>query len=253
MCIFVVGYIFLLLFKGAMSDKTIYLLQDLEALSNVKVNGIGVFAGDSEGNTLLKKEWWMRVDTSKAVDDTHQEERCMEEFWNKNQAVFVKYILEAKDEDSQIRDYANTIDSLGQIFGVPEKEIKLVADNPEFDWGRLNEPIMRVCNRVPPRYTSKGDYRPITDYSDAVWTLGVGKIVDEGATKVQPHDHFPSNDAEHNYVSHLIHQELLKRIKEEMGDRLGELAKECTDKIVEMVMSKRRPSEGMAEVGTSNP
>lgn len=169
---------------------------DIEAISFTRVVAIGVVVGDGEGNILEKQEWWITFIKSDIAPAT-------QDFWDKNPELIPIMEKEGKDEETQIKSFVQFWDGIAKKYGIAEKDIELVADNPEFDFARLTPYVEKYCKRDPIRYTTTKEYRPITDYLDAIWKMGLGHIIEKRANDVQVHDHRPSNDAEHNYVSHL--------------------------------------------------
>jgi hypothetical protein len=229
--------------------KVIYVTIDVEAINNTQVCAIGLVVGDSDGVVLLKKEWWIDVKVKKEDVCTGEYKtcpcsycRCKREFWEAHPEL-TKHLDEHKeDEDLVIKDFVNTYDAIGELFGVDEKDIKLVSDNPEFDFGILSNYVKKYCGRYPLRYTTKGTYRSIKDKADTMWNLGLGEFVESNAKEIQDHNHFPSNDAENIYLSHLISMDVLEVIKEKYGKELKAISQRlCAEKISQIKKNRTKP------------
>lgn len=213
--------------KRKMENSKIFVAIDLEAISNTKICAIGVVVGNNDGVTLEKREWWLDAKVEKDPRCTEEPDKCMcsscrckREFWDKHPEL-VKHMEENKmDEEKAVKEFVQCYDTIAERFGVQEENIQLVTDNPEFDFGLLNTYVKKYCNRDPLRYTTKGRYRSIQDKADFLWDLGIGKKVDLAVGEIQEHNHFPSNDAEHNYLQHLIALETLDVIKKQLGESI---------------------------------
>lgn len=230
--------------------KRYFLAQDLEAVSHNNINGIGIYVGDSEGSKILKGSWWIDTDESALTPE------CKREFYDKNPEIWKRYEENKKPEADQIKDYVKTYDSVAELIGVEEVEIELLSDNPEFDFGRLSEYVKKHCGREPLRYTKKryprknekgeeleqkeGNYRCITDIGDTLWFLEVGSIVKDHIDTIQVHDHDPSNDAEAIYLTHLVGERFIKKVKEELGEKLKEIARTVSSEFVENIKKRKR-------------
>jgi len=225
-----------------------YLAIDLEALDNTHINGIGLVLGDEHGRVLLKKEWWIKVDEKEEVAPQLQRDRCKRDFWGKDEDLYKLYLEKALDEETQIRDFVNTYDTLHKIYGVEERQIKLISDNPEFDFGRLSPYVEKHCKRGPLRYTSTGDYRSITDIGQAMWYFGVQNMVKEAASKLQLHDHRPSNDAEFIYLSHIMAIGISGEVNRELGGDIKRVAKRKLDDILPDLKMKKQHSLSESDI-----
>jgi hypothetical protein len=80
----------------------------------------------------------------------------------------------------------------------------LVSNNVEFDYGLLSNYVQKYTQRLPLRYTTKGKYRSIQDFTDFAWLLGIMPNVFKIVEKKVKHDNKPSNDAEHTLYTHLL-------------------------------------------------
>lgn len=208
---------------------------DLEAVNNTDVTGIGLAVMDDEGVTVFKQEWWIRLTDSVVVDPM-----CKKYFWDKFPEVWDHMIKEGKEESEQIKDFVKTYDEVHKTLGVEEDDIILVSDNPEFDFGGLRPYVRSHCNRDSLRYTSKGSYRSIRDNGEASWLLGIADIIESDCKKIQVHDHFPSNDAEHNLISDLVTGKVIDAIKERLGDKIKDIATEISKTTTDEIIKKRK-------------
>jgi hypothetical protein len=218
---------------------------DIEAISNTIVNGIGIAICDDKGHMLLKREYWLDVDYSAMDPD------CKTVFWDKNLDVLQRAKKNALPEQEQIESFVKFYDSiaeqLSKITGkeIKEKDLKLVSDNAEFDFGRLTPLVAKYCKdkdgnpREPLRYTTLKEYRSITDYSDAIWDLGIMDIINELADLVSSHDHYPMNDAQSILIKHLIAKEFMKNMKYHYGQILKEIAKESSQSATSVILSEQ--------------
>jgi hypothetical protein len=219
------------------TEEGIIVSVDTEALSEVDINAIGIHVGTKQGKTLLKRKWWIKVDASRIS------KRCKEEFWDKNPELWKEYEENARDEKEQILSFVECYDSLSKTFGVPEKKIELISDNPAFDYGLLTRLVEKHTNRYPLRYTTDGKYRSINDIGEVAWYIGISDIVKEGSGSIQVHDHSPDDDAENIWLSHLITSRATEKIKVELGKRIRELAQEAVTEVQTMVAKKKKKDE----------
>jgi hypothetical protein len=97
--------------------------------------------------------------------------------------------------------------------------------------------IRNTSKPIDSKLNTTGEYRSIGDVGEGVWFVGVHKIVDEYANKIQTHNHYPSNDAHHNYVTNLISIGIAAELKKEDGRNLGGIAAECGKRVVSMIQS----------------
>ena len=203
-----------------------YAVLDIEAHTNVDVTAIGLVVADNNFKVYIKKEWWFICDERKIAKSTR------DEFWSKYMEVWRKGQKMERPEEEQIKDFVETIDTLGEKLGIDEGEIIFVSDNPEFDFGRLSPYLKHYCNREPIRYRKNGKSRPIIDYTDAMWKLGVYKHISSKVDVVKEADHFPSNDAYHNWLVHMISEEVLESIAIGVNAPVGFIAEACSDKVL---------------------
>lgn len=235
------------------SMKQFYVAVDIECVSHDKVNGIGLFCGDSEGNIIFKDEWWIEF-TKDEVDP-----RCLKEFWlGCVPEVFEHAMANGKKEEDQIKSFVKEFDSLHTKAGVEEWDMTLISDNPEYDFGRLTNYVKKYCNREPLRYTTKsnpnkykpedssqiskeGEYRSITSLDDSLWPLGIDVLISEAAYEIQAADHRPMNDAHNMYVQHLITLDIFKEIRQAEGAcDVYSIAESSSAKVVGMLKRKKQ-------------
>lgn len=133
-----------------MNPKQYYVVIDLEAVQNAItkrqfVSGIGLCIGDNKGNILITKKWWIKLPQNFKVD---QDQKV--EFWDKNLHVWDEMIKNGGNEKEQIQSFVSVYDSFIKDLsdGDEYTNINLVSDNPEFDYGSLNELVSRHCDRV---------------------------------------------------------------------------------------------------------
>jgi hypothetical protein len=216
---------------------------DIEAISNTDVVGIGLVAGNDQGKTLFKKRWWIEQ------GEKQIEPRCKREFWDKFTGPYNDWQANGKNEEEQIQDFVATYDNLPKRLKVEEKDIELVNDNAEYDFGRLAPYVKKYCNRDPLRYTSDGSYRSINDVGDTLWSLGIYQIVDAPVTEIQAHDHFPDNDAEHNMLLDVVANRVFKRLRAELGTEIQRIAQEETNAAIVEIKTARSAQEQQQEEG----
>lgn len=221
--------------------RRVFVCIDLEKTSNTRINAIGLYCGWDDGEVILKNEWWIKS------EEKDFEPRCRREFWEGKVPELFKYALaNGKDEETQIKDFVSVYDNLHKIAGVQEKDIKLISDNAESDYGGLSAPVLKYCNRQPLRFTialpeggTEGAYRSISELEEVPWNLGVYDIVDDYAATIVKHDHHPSNDAENTVIKYMITLEFIKLLKEKYGQKLTEIARESAEKVVNMIRRTR--------------
>lgn len=246
------NFSFVIIVTLTMTKK--YATIDLELINNTDITAIGVYSGDDKGDTYAKEEFWIKKDL-KDFD-----ERCKEQFWDKHPELY-KLVEEGGDEKTQVESFLKLWDGLAKELGVKEEEINLISDNAECDYGRLNQLVMKYApKRGPIRFTTTGQYRSIDGYDSAFWKLGVDKIVNAYASKIQEHDHRPSNDAHHSHVSYLIQGEILEEIKNNYKDEKGRKFIDVVNEVSERVLStitrpekrKRNAAESIREILHNN-
>lgn len=222
-------------------DPKIQISLDLEKVSNGRVNAIGLFVGDEDGNTHHKEEWWIKV------PEEDFDPRCKTDFWEKNEGPYKRALEATESESEQIKSFVKVYDSIHEKLGVEEKDIKLISDNAEIDYGNLSELVKKHCGREPLRYTKtiakgckEGTYRSITELDEVAWQLGVGETISNFSDKIQVHNHYPSNDAENTWVRNLIIKEFANRVKERYQAELKKIATEAGTYVVERISKKRK-------------
>lgn len=239
--------------KRKRETNKLFVCIDLEAISNTKICAIGVAVGNEIGVTLEKREWWLDAKPEKDLKCTKKPDECMcsscrckREFWDKHPELVQHMALNKMDEEKAVKEFVQYYDSISEHFGTPEEDIELITDNPEFDFGLLNTYVKKYCNRDPLRYTTKGKYRSIQDKVDFLWDLGIGKRVDSAVSGIQEHNHLPSNDAEHNYLQHLIAMETLNVIKKQIGPTVFENIADvvCKNKIASFKRNRTKHANG---------
>lgn len=206
---------------------------DIEAINNTDVTGIGMCVGNSDGITLYKKDWWITPDLSK------MDKKCKAEFWDKNPGAYKAMIKYGLPEQEQIRDFVKEFDGQANEFGINEIDLRQLSDNSEFDYGRLAPYIKNHCDREPLRYTTKKEYRPITDLGDGSWCLGTYSIIKSAVTEIQEHDHFPSNDAEHIFLTHIITDEVFNQLGKRLRKEIDEITEDVVKSKKESILVKR--------------
>lgn len=228
----------------------IYVSIDIEATSATELCAIGMVVGGEWGEILFKKEWWFKPKREKeihCIDDentcicTHC--RCKREFLNKNPEL-MELIMSAEDNaEEQIKDFVTAYDSVSEKFGVPECDIVLISDNPEFDFGQLSNHVTKYTGRIPLRYTTTGFFRKISSKSTVLKELGIMDTVMDTVDSFQKHDHRPSNDAESHYLCHLITMQILSRLRNDAFITCASTAKEMCKTMSKMFTTKRNQLE----------
>jgi hypothetical protein len=218
--------------------KVVYQSIDLEAVNNEpRVNAIGLCAMDENGVILKKRRWCIEVEDSAFGIE------CKEQFWDKHPELLQMIKKEAKPEGEQIKDFVEFYDSVHKDLGIEETQIKMVGDNPEFDYGSMNHLVKKHCNRSPLRYTTKEKYRPIRDIGEATWSLGVGEIIEKKTEELAKHDHNPENDAESICLNHIVGLKVIAEITKQLGDKIKEIAESEATKVVEAMKVARKEQE----------
>lgn len=165
------------------------LVIDIEAVSNTKINAIGMVVANQNGIIVFEKSYYIKVD-EKDIDPL-----CKERFWDKQFGLLEKFQKQGKSEEEVIKNFVKDYDGLHLMFKTNEKQIKLYSDNPEYDFGRLSPYVKKYCNREPLRYCLDGSYRSITDWNGYLWGNGFDSIVKNAVNKIIEHNHEPQNDA----------------------------------------------------------
>lgn len=215
------------------SNNVYYQTIDVEAVSNTRVSAIGLFCCDKDGVQVTKEEWWIKT---KPEDF---DPACKGRHWDANPQLLRRLEDEGKNEADQIKDFITSYDSLAQFLGVQESDVRLVSDNPEFDYGRLTPYVEKHCKREPIRYTTYGHYRSIADYGDAIDKLGLYGIIKKQVDRIQKHNHFPSDDAEHIVLSHLVHEAVLDVIAKGLESDLKHIAEHISETKVNSIIAAR--------------
>lgn len=208
----------------------IFVSLDIESITNVDVVGIGLVVGNEYGKILEQKRWWI------SREDIDIDPRVKKEFWDIHIGPYKDWQANGKDEEEQIKGFVNFYDNIAAKYDIEEKDIILINDNPEYDFGRLAPYVYKYCKRDPLRYTTKGEYRKIIDIGQCLGPLGIWSAVDDFASKIQAHDHYPDNDAAHNYIFHILGVEVINVIKSQLEkDTKNITLNICEKKIKEFI------------------
>lgn len=222
-----------------MPEKKYFIAVDIELLDNVHVNAVGVAISTPDGKLKEKRIWWIKVSEESGQNPLLQRDRCIKDFWEKNEELYKTWKVKGGDEAEVIKDLVNFWDSRATEYGVSEEEIRLVSDNPETDYGRLTPYLEKHCNRQGLRFTKDGTYRSIDSIDDALWYVGIFDIIKNQADKFVKHDHFPDNDAHHILLMYILGLKALGYIKTEFvtqGDNIKTLEKVLSNCAIDFQM-----------------
>lgn len=219
----------------------VFVALDLEGASNEVINGIGLAVRDSNGRLLLKRRWWIKTDEERFCPDTlrtfwKNEEKCPKIVWE-------DYLEHGEPAMVAIASFVGVWDHLPDLLSmIPKNQeritwdhIRLLSDNPEYDYGRLTayikefggiyfertEPLRYLCEKKT--YVNEagelcqsmdGKYRSITDIGDALWigSASIGKMVTAMIDPIVKHTHMPDDDADHIIINHMVHETILFNI-----------------------------------------
>lgn len=229
------------LVKKNEKKRKFYYCHDIEMVNTIVIAAIGACVMDNKGLIHLKKEWWIDC-----PDDSFDPRRKI--FWADNPHLLKKMKEEGRSKSIVMKNFIGGFDSVSDKLGISEKELNLVSDNPEFDWGRLNKYTEMYSDRYPLRYTSEGDYRRIVDHGDSAWALGILEICNTEASKIQEHTHMPSDDAQHIIIKHMMIEKTLKKIKEKYGEEIKEIAKQVCEKVVDKVKKANFKEDNVKDI-----
>lgn len=185
-----------------MEDKKLLVSVNVCTFGTADVCGIGLAVSNQNAKILFKTEWW--IETNLKHDLLCKGcSLCIRkrEFWDKNQLLLAIYENKKKPERQQIEEFVYLFDNVHANFGFEEDDVELVSNNPDLDFGLLNELVKKHCNRDPLMYTKKGNYRPVRNYFAYTELFGLNTIF-ESHTK--PHDYHPSNIAENALFKHAM-------------------------------------------------
>lgn len=196
---------------------------DVEAINAKDLCAIGFSVADQSGNLLEQSEWWPPVYLEK------MDPQCRSEFWEKNPVLFDhlknnnKYPFKTNprfhSERSEIsKQIIDKWDGYEKNYNI----VSIDADNPSFDLPLLDRFISPYSHRLPMRYTSNGCYRKITDYSGVISYWGLSESIRKGVSLIQPHTHFPMEDAYHTILKNILTERLLCKIQGMIGESLHE-------------------------------
>lgn len=137
-----------------------------------------------------------------AYDTIHWEQRCVEQFWDKQPPELKARIMaEAKEAKGQWQELCNLIDA----FDSMSKNVKPISDNPSYDITYIDYGLWQYCKRRGLHYSRKGDYRSITDPSERIKGLpkAIREKIEAKVDSLAVHDHWAANDAKHILLTHL--------------------------------------------------
>lgn len=196
-----------------------YSCLDIESHRPDSFFAIGRLIGDSNGCTIVKKDYWLEYPEGEKAD-----ERTKREFLDNQPELMDTWSSKKQPRNEEFAKFVKEYDSDSKSLGISEEKIELISNNPEFDYGMLSGACKEVCGRYPIRCTSEGVYRPISNNTEVSRNLKFRKIVSNLANEIQNHDHIPSNDAENIFISHIICDRIINKINEELGEKIQEIA-----------------------------
>jgi hypothetical protein len=186
----------------------LYLSVDIEGsgdrLSN-QIMAIGTCFGDSVGHVIEKKTWCLDM-TGKKIDPT-----TFDEFWSKNLALLKKIRAEIVPYKEGMESFIDYLYELDKKY--PDDKIHIVSDNPSYDVTMVSHAMHEnFPNEFPLRYSRSGQYRRVDDPSQRLHAYGdiIKKAVQNIASRMCVHDHWPSNDAENIYWTLILTNSLKK-------------------------------------------
>jgi hypothetical protein len=216
--------------------KKYMLSLDLEASNNVDVAGIGAIVGSNDGVVHKRLQLFVRE------EELHFSTDCRTDFWEKDGKLsYDKVKKEKRRHKEQVQRFARFWDNahINLPEEVNERQLGLVSDNPEFDYARLTPYLRKHCEREPVRYTTNGEYRPITDLTHVAWALGFNDIVSKAAKNIVEHNHLPASDAENIFISNIITERLIMSWKKKNLNKMRKFFKSEIGKITKELASNR--------------
>lgn len=193
---------------------------------------IGVCIGDTEVGVRAKQTWCIG-----GPDNKRWEIRCMTEFWA-NQTELLKRI------EKEGLPKAEALKGFEDFCKKWEKDNKviLVSDNPLFDGGAIDDALEELQeDHVPIHYTRDGRYRSVEDCSERYdgsgmpWALLDGFLTNIGVS----HDHYPENDAEKHFWTHMVSKAFTHLIKSNPKSPVEKLYDKMS-----ILLSPRQTAEG---------
>jgi hypothetical protein len=154
------------------------------------VVAIGVCVGNVEtGEVISTSTWCLKM----PLDDKI-EAKCMVEFWQKNMELWHEIDRNAIPANQAFREFADYLDAVYEDYG---DSLVILSDNPCYDLARLDLGLERFVQRLPVRYSPKGDYTCVCDPSEQMTALPkkIAQEIRENANKLCPATHWPSEDA----------------------------------------------------------
>lgn len=153
-----------------MSEKDKYLIIDIETMGQDQLeNGmlcVGACIGDPEINKIIDEfEVYIKLEPDKTW-----EQRCLDEFWNKNlkikEAILSKIESEGLPANEAMKKFYDWIHNRDYV-----KNIIIMTDTSGFDIGFLNNYLSKA--KLPSVNYLLGEYRPTRDSSS--FHMGVAK------------------------------------------------------------------------------
>lgn len=151
-----------------MSNETVYLAIDIEKVDDYQSSPIVAFGaclGDINGTVLESHAWYPALPQNAKFG-----ERCKREFWDKQVGLYATFEDRAEPTAAAYNSFVAWLNGLEAHYG----NIVVLSDNPAYDLGSLDHQLERYCGRLPVRYTSLGEYRCVSDWSEQCARMGAG-------------------------------------------------------------------------------
>nr|QQV29439.1 hypothetical protein K-LCC10_0184 [Kaumoebavirus] len=193
---------------------------DIEKLGDYQdahIIAVGFCFGDSDGNVIERKAWYISPNERTVIED-----RCKREFWDKQTGLYDYFVSQGRPAHIVYPEIAAWLATLEAKY----PKIVILSDNPSYDLGGFDRMLQQYTDRLPLRYTSSHGYRWVADYSERAYALGIENAVSEAAKKrmgmTEEDKHRPEKDAEFIYHCTCIVDAVIKK-------KGAEIAKICSE------------------------
>ncbi|MDE2097670.1 MAG: hypothetical protein KGL39_10515 [Patescibacteria group bacterium] len=150
------------------------------------------------------------------------EQRCYDEFWSKFLDTYKRIQAEAKEPKGQWKAFADFLQELEDQY----PSIEIWSDNPAYDVEAIDFHLNDELKRAGIRYSSKMQYRYVTDYPQVL--IGLPKhlrdAIKQKAMKLAAHTHWAEDDAKNIFVRSMLIKNvvaIMRRAEDEIAATLA--------------------------------
>jgi len=189
-------------------SQTIYLAIDVEK-KGAKFEHPVIQIGVAWGTSLSSME---KGSFCFDYKDKPFEQRCFDEFWSKQDAVYKRICAEAVEPAEQWRTFKAFLDTL-ELSG---DKVEIISDNPAYDVEAIDYHLNEELGRQGLRYSSGMKYRCVHDSSERVKGLPAhyAEAIEKKAQSLAKHTHWAADDAEYILVHFFLTKTVIDTLRE---------------------------------------